>query len=419
MVSATSAAVLPRVRWCWLWNAKADVVWNLLPFWACLAGAVLLFGARNLGDVTHNPLMNFDFRGREVHLMVVALYFYGPLVDAPHLWATVARTYTDREEWAARRRLFVMSLLWFVVGPAFLVFPYIVRWLVPSAPPGLENAFWLVWSNFFMFYALFHINKQHWGFISLYKRKNGDTADPVENRADKWFFYVAIWTPYAAMMSAPWYRDFDGQPVLGSTLPLFGTTLGAVVHAACHATFVAACIAYVGFQAERWSRGATRNGPKLTYLATIIPLNYLAFAVHPLLAALWVMITGLGHCAQYHRVVWAYGASKYAGKRSEGGGRSLPSAIFESPWLYAALGIAFGLVTMQGPGSGAFKHAAASLLQAGFFSHLFSLDSQHGLDLGTKMAAAFVGGVRLHHFYVDSKIWRVSKSAALAKNLSV
>jgi hypothetical protein len=47
------------------------------------------------------------------------------------------------------------------------------------------------------------------------------------------------------------------------------------------------------------------------------------------------------------------------------------------------------------------------------------LDRGQGLDLGLKMAAAMISGVRLHHFYVDSKIWRVSKSAALAKNLNV
>jgi hypothetical protein len=41
------------------------------------------------------------------------------------------------------------------------------------------------------------------------------------------------------------------------------------------------------------------------------------------------------------------------------------------------------------------------------------------LTLGARLAAAVIGGVRLHHFFVDSKIWRVSKSAALAKNLNV
>ena len=36
-----------------------------------------------------------------------------------------------------------------------------------------------------------------------------------------------------------------------------------------------------------------------------------------------------------------------------------------------------------------------------------------------KLMAAMISGVRLHHFYVDSKIWKVSKSPALAKNLDV
>ena len=59
-------------------------------------------------------------------------------------------------------------------------------------------------------------------------------------------------------------------------------------------------------------------------------------------------------------------------------------------------------------------------MQAGLFGHVFTfLGEAAGIALGVKVVAAFVSGVHLHHFYVDSKIWRVSKSAALAKNLNV
>jgi hypothetical protein len=418
MAIATHAAVMPRVRWSWLWSPKDDLTWNLLPFWIMFGAVAVLFGARHLGGIDTNPVVNFRIANKDVSLAALAFFLYGPLVDAPHLWGTIARTYTDREEWVSRKRLFLVSLVWFVVGPAFLLAPYAVRAVFPGAPVGLENGAWLVWSNLFMFYAVFHTNKQHWGFISLYKRKNGDAANPAENRADRLFFYIAIWLPYVAMLTAPWYHDFDGQPLVGTRLLVFGTALGTLVHTACHVGFWIACIAYGAFQFDQWRKDVPRNGPKLVYLATVIPLYYLAFSIDPLIAALWIILTGVGHCVQYHRVVWAYGHAKYAGKT--GGERRIPTPIFESPWLYAALGITFGLVTMQGPGSGFFKHAAASVLQAGVFRHAFGfLDANGGTSLGVKVVAAFIGGVRLHHFYVDSKIWRVSKSAALAKNLNV
>jgi hypothetical protein len=415
MVAATSAIDAPRVRWSWLWGLKSDIGWNLLPFWLCFVLATIIFAARDLGGADTNPAWNFTFAGRGIHLAAIVMYFYGPLVDAPHLWATIARTYADRDEWATRR--FLGSLAWLGIGPAIILAPYALRAAFPAVPARLETAVWVAWSNFFMFYALFHINRQHWGFIALYKRKNADNADPVENRADSLFFTSAIWLPFVAMLTAPWYRDFDGEPVLGTQIRLFGTTSGALVHASCQVLFACVCLAYGLFQVARWRGGATRNGPKLLYLATVVPLNYMAFAVHPLLAAFWVLITGVGHCAQYHRVVWGYGTSKYAGKT--GKARSLPSVIFESPWLYAVLGVVFGVLTLQGPGASFVRRIAAPALGGAFDRGFGFANTSEGFDLALKVFAVFVGGVRLHHFYVDSKIWRVSKSAALAKNLAV
>jgi len=268
------------------------------------------------------------------------------------------------------------------------------------------------------FYALFHINKQHWGFVALYKRKNADFGDERENRVDRLFFYVAIWLPYAAMVSAPWYVDYDGQALAVQRMSVFGWSAGLVLHRFCHVAFFAACVGYAAFQLRALRRGQQRNGPKLAYLATIIPLYYLAFAIHPVVAAFWVPIIGIGHCAQYHRVVWGYGRSQYAGKA--GAERRLPSAFFESLWLYAVLGVLYGVLTLQGPGATTVKGWMANALDLGFLRHAFPfLDHPSSVALGFELAAAFVGGVRLHHFYVDSKIWRVSQSRQLAKNLNM
>jgi hypothetical protein len=182
--------------------------------------------------------------------------------------------------------------------------------------------------------------------------------------------------------------------------------------------FFAACIAYAIFQLVEWRKGVTRNGPKLVYLATILPLNYLAFSISPLVAAFWVLTTGLGHCAQYHRIVWAYGTSTYSKK--QGAERKLPSPVFENVWLYVLLGVTFGFLTLQGFGSGLVRGGMVNVLQGSFITHAFAfLDRHAGVELGTKVVGAFVSGVRLHHFYVDSKIWRVSKSKTLAKNLNI
>src|SRR5260221_2298421 len=200
MVTATSAALMPRVRWSWLWSRSSDLIWNFAPFWLGFPAVLLLYMARSVGTAGTGSIWSFTVAGRDVHLMAVVMYLYGPLVDAPHLWATIARTYTDQEEWAARRRLFIGSLLWFVIGPAVILLPYALR-AVLHLPAGTETFGVIVWGNFFTFYALYHINKQHWGFIALYKRKNGDFPDERESRADRLFFHTAIWLPYVAMLT--------------------------------------------------------------------------------------------------------------------------------------------------------------------------------------------------------------------------
>jgi hypothetical protein len=416
MVTASPVVLLPRVRWTWLWGTKDDIGWNFAPFWAGLLLAGVLFAARDLGGVGDNPVWNFQLFGHPLNIAAILLYLYSPLVDAPHLWATIARTYTDPEEWAQRRRLFLGSLGWFLIGPVVIALPYVLHATV-GFPEGKEPIAWLLWTRFFELYALHHIAKQHWGFISLYKRKNADLADATENRVDAVFFRVVIWLPYFSMLSAPWYRDFDNAPFRFLMQPIAGSTLGSYLHQACNLSLLVLCFAYAAFQIERFRRGKARNGPKLAYIATIIPLYFVAFCVHPLLAMFWVIITGTGHCAQYHRVVWAYGKSKYADNAQ---GPGLPTRIFRSVWLYIALGILYGIIGLQGPTGVAIQRHVAAFLQGSVLQRAFAyLDQNSLLDLAGRMTAALAGGLRLHHFYVDSKIWRVSKSAALAKNLSV
>ncbi|HKO90141.1 MAG TPA: hypothetical protein VJU61_03250, partial [Polyangiaceae bacterium] len=201
MFAATgSVATSPRVRWAYLWSRRSDLLFNFVPFWIGIVVVALLYAVRDIAKAD-NPAYDFSAFGVHIHLATWVLYLYGPLVDAPHLWATIARTYTDRDEWRQRRALFIGSLAALLIGPTVILAPYALHALA-LLPAGQENIGWLLWSNFFTFYALFHINKQHWGFVALYRRKNQD-QDQLEFRVDQWFFYVAIWAPFVAMVTAP------------------------------------------------------------------------------------------------------------------------------------------------------------------------------------------------------------------------
>ncbi|MFT3723919.1 MAG: hypothetical protein QM773_10060 [Hyphomonadaceae bacterium] len=396
-----------RVRWSWLWSTRQDFVFNLLPFWLGYVLLAALFLTRNSGTGV-DPHWMASLGGRSFDIMVIAAMLYGPLIDGPHLWATIARTYTDTKEWAARRTLFLTSLLAFIVGPVVILIPYLINMVVPLPRPVLDWG-WIAWTLGFSLCVIHHINQQHWGFVSLYKRKNGE-SDPRERRIDQAYFLTALWSPYVAMMTAPW-----SDPQHAGT----GVSLASTfVFNTCHVVFLAATAAYLFHQVQLWRRGDTLNGPKLLYIATIVPLYYLTFSLDPRLAAFWVFITGTGHCAQYHGVVWAYGEKRYASAETDK--RSLPQMIFSNAWVYIVLGVVFALVTLQGPGAYKVEHVVGAWLENSVFASVFSfLDPQKGNWLGVQLIAAMISGVRLHHFYVDSKIWKVSKNKTLAKDLNV
>ncbi len=402
------AAPSARVRWSWLWSSRQDLAFNLMPFWLGYVLLAALFLTRSGGQGT-DPQWLASFGGRTFDIMVIAAMLYGPLIDGPHIWATIARTYTDTREWAQRRKLFLTSLLAFAVGPVVILIPYLINMVTPLPKPMLDWG-WIAWTMGFSFYVIHHINQQHWGFVSLYKRKNGET-DARERRIDQVYFLTALWTPYIAMITAPW-----SNPAQAGT----GISLASIyVFDACHIIVIAATIAYVYHQIQLWRRGEVLNGPKLLYIATIVPLYYLTFAIDPRFAAFWIFITGTGHCAQYHGVVWAYGEKRYA-QAPATEKRGLPHLIFSNAWLYIVLGLVFAIATLQGPGAWMVQHVVGDWLKTSVFTNMFTfLDDEKGSWLGIQLVAALISGVRLHHFYVDSKIWKVSKNKTLAKNLNV
>jgi hypothetical protein len=395
-----AGAISKQVRWSWLWSPKTDFVGTLLPFWLgfALVLAIVLTG----GDGTP-PIWSFHALGRQWTLPLIAMTLYGPLVDGPHIWATIARTYADPEERAARKKLLLYSLLFIVAGPVVVVLPYLLHALFGTPDYTLSwgnSAFFFAAGN----YAQWHIQKQHWGFVALYKRKNGD-SDALENKLDSWFFNTAIWLPYFAYF-AVWTGPWGASPI------------AAFVFEACHVLFLASCSAYVLFQLNRYRQGRVLNGAKLLYMATVLGLYYVTFALDPYIASFWVLITSTGHCAQYHAVVWAYGKKKYAGKPRQT--RNLSNIVFDNAWVYIALSLVFTTVTLQGLGTTTAKRVASGFLQSMLFSNMFTfLDMKSGLELGVQMGAAAIFGVRVHHFFVDSQIWRVGKSPELRRNLSV
>src|SRR5512134_3377648 len=59
-------------------------------------------------------------------LQLLVVLSWGLILDAPHVWATLARTLFDPDEWKVRRREIQVSFVWFFVGPAAILLPYLL-----------------------------------------------------------------------------------------------------------------------------------------------------------------------------------------------------------------------------------------------------------------------------------------------------
>src|ERR1700687_465074 len=90
-------AISPR----WIINAREDLIW----FVGSVAASYLLLVLYVTGVLPLIP-------------MVAG---WAILIDAPHVFGTLSRTYFDRSEWKTRKRLLLASLLFFIVGTALVL----------------------------------------------------------------------------------------------------------------------------------------------------------------------------------------------------------------------------------------------------------------------------------------------------------
>src|SRR5436853_3556464 len=85
----------------WIISAREDLIW----FIGSVASSYLLLILYVTGIVPLIP-------------MVAG---WAILIDASHVFGTLSRTYFDKSEWRTRKRLMLVSLLFFVVGPMMVL----------------------------------------------------------------------------------------------------------------------------------------------------------------------------------------------------------------------------------------------------------------------------------------------------------
>ncbi|HYW44734.1 MAG TPA: hypothetical protein VE959_17865 [Bryobacteraceae bacterium] len=296
------------------------------------------------------------------HVPVTLLWWFWSVgFDGTHIFGTASRTFFDREARARQRKLLFGSLLvFFSLGPA-MVLVGAKGWL------ALLVGVW----------AYYHVVRQHYGFMVLYKVKSRDLA-PLDNTLDRVFLGVMMVFP-------PFHRFFLHHPEeLGLHLSL------AKLEMPLWAAVFAVAAVYLARQWMRFRAGESPSVPKYLLLAAIIPLHWLTFAYMSWQAA--VPTVTVVHNLQYHAIVWFHNRNRYGVSGGEVQHGRIPSAVGRSLLAYAAMGLVFSLL-YRVPG---FMLGQVSDLAFGFFC-----------------------GFGLTHYYLDSRIWRVRHDPGLREALQL
>jgi hypothetical protein len=297
-----------------------------------------------------------------LHVPISLLWWFWSVgFDGTHIFGTASRTFFDGEARHTRRALlFGSAAFFFALGPVLVL-------LGGKAVLAMIVAVW----------AYYHVVRQHYGFMVLYKVKNRDLAR-VDNFLDRWFLAVMMVFP-------PFHRFFIHHPEelgLHFSLARLEPFLWALV--------AVTGLAYLGRQAVRIRRGDPVNVPKFLLFGGVIPLHWLTFAYMSWMGA--VPTVTIVHNLQYHALIWFHNRNRYgAASAGEGHGR-IPQAVSRSLLSYVLVALVFSAL-YRVPG---FQLGRASDLAFGFFC-----------------------GFGLTHYYLDSKIWRVRSDPALRQVLQL
>src|SRR5437764_5916737 len=252
----------------WIINAREDLIW----FIGSVASSYLLLILYVTGIVPLIP-------------MVAG---WAILIDAPHVFGTLSRTYFDKSEWRTRKRLMLGSLVFFIIGPAMVLL-------------GAGFTFFFIAP----LWAYYHLVKQHYGFMVLYKKKNHDLA-PIDNALDRLLLLFAFNYPFVAFIA-------NNTSAMARVPPLLRGGVNLVALLLLIGTIVLG-IGWLVRQIQRVVMHQPLNGPKYLLLAAAIPMHWIVLLT-PMPAkpiALGAILT-IYHNLQYHRLIWFHN-QKYSGK---------------------------------------------------------------------------------------------------------
>jgi len=341
--------------------------------------------------------------------LLVLIPIWAVVFDETHNFATISRTYFDKEELKRRRKLLWGSIAAFLITGPLIIGAGLGRML------EIVTALW----------AYYHLVKQHYGFMSMYKKKNND-VQPIDNFMDRWFFYIAVYYPFMTLI----FHEQESRKLVFSpffsdpnNLPAYMNKFLSIYQSSFFILLIAVTAIYAIRQIIKAKEGFSVNIPKLALFAAILPLHYitlryqevagwlnLQFGMNVQMAPLGtigiVAVLTIYHNIQYHGIVWYYNRNRY-----------------RVPDAKERFGLA-GLVNTRLP-----YYVAFALLYAFMFDVVprFGLPNFLGRQspgwTNTGMENQFIAYIfawpGLLHYLLDGRIWKLRKDPEVSRTLNL
>ena len=292
------------------------------------------------------------------------------------------------------------SLLCFAIGPVFLLLNLATRSQTP----------FLLFLGFAALYSYYHVVRQHYGFLAIYKVRNRD-FNPVYRSIDKWFLYAGCWLPYV-------YFVFT-HPKARRLLWILGEERSAGERWIAYAILGLWALSFVVFLGAAASDFRIRvRQPHVIYAfltAVLYGVIYL-FVAHyePVYTQsqgpdqdflLISILVPIFHNIQYIGLVWFYNRNRYA----IDGGAGIVGGVTRSFARYVGVLILF---------SGVIYLVFASATGVFPTLQLFRGANVGPFTLG-QLGLCLWWGLAINHYYLDQKIWRVRNDDELKRNLGL
>ena len=340
-------------------------------------------------------------------LLPLAFWGWAILIDGTHLWATFSRTYCDTEYFRNHRPLLLGSLGFIIVPP--LIFGLAQATHTPDIVDGV-----LLFAQTWSYY---HILRQHYGFVSLYDRRAG--RSPREHNRNRLALYLGLGLPYLCFIFT---HPLNRRIAREAGVEIFTDPwIFALFFQACVFVSSLLILNYL-IRLVRDLRASLAEGPTRAPVGDVFLLVcvlayslifYLFSYFEPLLPGaitageqfmLVTIMISLFHGIQYHGIVWKFNQREYGAGLTDD--RSGPLKIKHGPAVFFNRTIA--------------RYTLFALIFSGMYAwfnwQTGEYPSLSGISSGgefTPLALGLYWGFSFHHFYLDQKIWRFSRSPEL------